>query len=96
MEFFRKGGRGGLDPIHNFEAHFCASRIKEFCVLNRGLWTLLGTFAKSLFKIWPFRVFLASLVFPLLVTKNKMCPTGSITSENKEGGVRPLREEFNN
>ena len=43
-----------LVPIHNFGAYFCTSRVKVFCVLNRGLWTLLGTFPKSLFKIWPF------------------------------------------
>ena len=30
MEFFLKGGRGGLDPIHNFEAHICASKCIEF------------------------------------------------------------------
>ena len=53
MEFFSKGG-GVLDPIHNYGAHFCASRVKELCLLNRGLWTLLGTLPKSLFKIWPF------------------------------------------
>ena len=29
MEFFRKGVVG-LDPINNFEAHFCASRVKDF------------------------------------------------------------------
>ena len=54
MEFFRKGVGGGLDPIHNFGAHFCVSRVKELGVLDRGLWTVLGTFHKSLFRIWSF------------------------------------------
>ena len=31
MDFFRKGG-GGLAPIHNFGAHFCASGVKVFFV----------------------------------------------------------------
>ena len=31
MEIFRKGG-GGLDPIHNFEAQFCALRFRDFFV----------------------------------------------------------------
>ena len=75
MEFFRKGG-GGLDPIHNFGAYFCVSRVKELCVLNRGLWTLLSTFPKSLFKIWPFLVFLGSFVFPLFGDQKSNVPHG--------------------
>ena len=49
MEFFCKGGggRGGLDPIHNFEAHFVPQELMIFCVQNRVLWTLLGTFPKK-------------------------------------------------
>ena len=39
MEFFRKG-RGGLGPIHNFVAHFGASKVMEFFDENRGLWVL--------------------------------------------------------
>ena len=38
MVFFHKGG--GLDPIHNFEAHFCASKVMEIFDENRGLWVL--------------------------------------------------------
>ena len=49
MKFFRKGA-GGLDPIQNFEAHFCASRIKDFFLGKiegyRHFWAL---FLKSLF-----------------------------------------------
>ena len=75
MEFFCKGG-GGLDPIHNFGAHFYASRVKKFCVSNRGLWTLLGSFPKSLFKIWLFCVFLGSFVFPLFGDQKSNMPHG--------------------
>ena len=33
MEFFCKGGEGGLDPIYNFEAHFFVPQeLGNFCV----------------------------------------------------------------
>ena len=38
-------------------------------------------------------MFLGTYVFPLLVTKNQMCLTGSITSKNKGGGSDPLRKK---
>ena len=86
MEFIRKGGGEGLDPIHNLGAHFCASRVKEFCVLNIGLLTLLGTFPKSLFKIWPFWVFLENFVFLLFGDQKSNVPHGFHNLQKKRGG----------
>ena len=37
MEFLRKGGwGGGLDPIHDFGAHFCASKVMVFFMEIEG------------------------------------------------------------
>ena len=48
MEFFRKGG-GGLDPIHNFEAHFWASKVMEFLMKIEGYGYFRALFLKSLY-----------------------------------------------
>ena len=49
MEFFRKGGEGCLDPIHNFEAHFCASRVLEVLCKIKGYGHFWALFIKSFF-----------------------------------------------
>ena len=63
-------GAGGLGPIHNFEANYCASKVDE----NRGLWVRLGTFSKnvniqySLFGcFWKF-------IFPFFCNQNLIVP----------------------
>ena len=56
-EFFRKGGWGGCDPIHNFEVHFFVPEELRIVLQNRGLWTLSGTFQKRIFQLLPFWVF---------------------------------------
>ena len=76
MDFFCKGG--GLDPIHDFVAHFCTSRVKDF------FWC----------KIEGYRHFILSMAIlgvlgnppPFFVTKNQMCLMGFITSKNRGGG----------
>ena len=36
MEFFRKGKGVGFGTIHNFEAHFCASKAMEVLMKTEG------------------------------------------------------------
>ena len=49
MEIIRKRG-GGLDPIHNFEAHCFASRVKEFLCKIEGYGHLWALFLSKYFK----------------------------------------------
>ena len=94
MEFFRKGG--GLDPIHNFEAHLLGLKSYGIFDEKEGYGHFGALFLKVYFKYGHFGCFWEVLFFNFFVTKNQMCLTGSITSKNKDGGVRPLTEEFHN
>ena len=49
MEFFRKGGWGDLDPIHNFGAYFCASKVMEFLMKIEGFGYFWALFLKGLY-----------------------------------------------
>ena len=39
---------GGVRPIHNFEAHFCASKVMEFWMKIEGFGYFLALFLKKI------------------------------------------------
>ena len=47
VQFWNSSVRGGgaLDPIHNFEAHFCASRVMDFLCVKYRVMDTLGHFS---------------------------------------------------
>ena len=50
MVFLCKGGgRGNIGPIHNFEAHFCASNIMEFLMKIENFWYFWALFLNGLY-----------------------------------------------
>ena len=50
-----------LDPIHNFEARLLGLKSYGIFDEKRGLWTLWGTFPKSLLFLFVFAIFLENL-----------------------------------
>ena len=68
--------------------------LRFFLFKIEGFGHFWALFLNIFFKYGHFGCFGEVLFFPFSVTKNQMCPTGSITSENKggEGGSDPLQK----
>ena len=68
-EFFRKGG-GGLGPIHNFEAYFCASKVIEFFMNIESFGYFWAIFLKKIVSNIAILSFLGKLGFSPFCDQN--------------------------